>query len=531
MSRNDQGRIDEPASGRPEADQPADNARNTRPVTREQLKSWIGDYLGVKIADEPVCACHSSPFDMLAEQVLERPSITLWHGPRGAGKSFLSAIDTHLASRFNEKHGTRILGGSRAQSEQIYTALRDVVVDGEGNAPGDAESIEKLWKGEARYKNGSKVAILAASSTSVRGPHVQSLKLDEVDEIHPDIRESALGMVMELRGQRASVLMTSTWHRVAGPMSELIERGLSGAFPVRTFCVFEVLERCPESRSGPNLEKCPECPLMTWCHADLDSREDGRPKAKRSKGHYTIDSLIQKAKILSARVFESDYLCMGPKADGAWFSHFDENKNVRDSAEFDPRLPVHVSVDSGVVTSAVLFQVREDEGGHSVNVFADYLQEGLTAEVNARAILELARSRCGGSRLIVSTDSAGGSRNPVGPTVFSEYQKVGLIAGTPVTWPRHAGSVSDGLKLIEALVRTADDTVRLTLHPRCGATINAFKSYRRARRSNQWMDYPEDPQHPHEDMIDALRGGLRLAIPEQAEAPRQFNRVPARGVF
>ena len=36
------------------------------------------------------------------------------------------------------------------------------------------------------------VSILAAGPTSVRGLHVPSLTLDEVDEIEPDIRDSAI---------------------------------------------------------------------------------------------------------------------------------------------------------------------------------------------------------------------------------------------------------------------------------------------------------------------------------------------------
>jgi hypothetical protein len=501
------------------------------PTTRDGLWQWVKDRLGIQIAREQVCACHTPPLELLAEQVLDNPSVTLWHGPRGAGKSFLSAIHTHIASRFNDRYGTRILGGSKAQSEQIYGALRDVVIDGNGKCGNEAETIDKLLKGEALYANGSKVAILAASPTSVRGPHVPSLKLDEVDEINSDIRESAMGMVMEIRGQRANVLMTSTWHRVGGPMSELIELGLSGSFPIRTFCIFEVLERCPDERSGTNLEKCPECPIVRWCHADRHTDPEERPKAKRSDGHYTIDSLIQKAKVLSARVFESDYLCLGPKADGAWFSEFEESKNVSAEAEYNPRLPVHLSVDSGVFTSAVFFQVYRINGENRVNVFADFLKENLGAEVSARLIVERARELCPNARLLVSTDSAGGYRNPIGPTVLLEYQKAGLIGLDPRTWLRHAGCVSDGLKLIESFVRTADQTVRLRLHPRCGPLINAFKSYRRAKRSNQWMDYPEDPQHPHEDMIDALRGGLRLAISEQGDASDRFRQVPAGSVF
>ena len=145
---------------------------------------------------------------MFAQQVLDRPSLALWHGPRGSGKSFLSAIDTHVASRFQPGHDTCILGGSLAQSEQIYNALRDVVRDGAGKLGGDGASLERIAKQEAHYVNGSNVKILAASSKRVHGPHVVSLKLDEVDEIDSEIRESSIGMVMAKKGINASILMT-----------------------------------------------------------------------------------------------------------------------------------------------------------------------------------------------------------------------------------------------------------------------------------------------------------------------------------
>ena len=185
----------------------------------------------------------------------------------------------------------------------------------------DRASIRKLGK-RAGSTARSTVSILAASSTAVHGPHVPSLKIDEVDEIAEDIFEAAMGMAMEIRGMRTSVLMTSTYHRVAGPMSRLMVLGRNGKipFPVDTYCVFEVLERCPEERSGPHLERCPECPIMQWCHADRDVSPGGLPKAKRSNGHYTIDTLAQKAAIVSPRVFESDYLCLEPRAAGAWFT-------------------------------------------------------------------------------------------------------------------------------------------------------------------------------------------------------------------
>lgn len=449
-------------------------------------------------------------------------------GSRGAGKSFLSAIDTHLTSRWNPRHGTRILGGSRAQSEQVYRALREVVCYGHGLKGSDADCIEKLNCSEALYKNGSEVAVLAASSKSVRGPHVPSLKLDEVDEIAPDIREAAMGMCMEMHGSTASVLMTSTWHRVDGPMTGLLDRASAGEFPLYTFCAFDVLEACPESRSGPALENCPGCPLVAYCH---DVHDGGKPKAKRGDGHYSIDSLIQKLRATSLRTFESDYLCRGPRSDGLWFPKFAVGTHVNDTAEFDRNLPVHLAIDSGVVTGAVFFQYSPGYsiGGESeeIRVFADYLAEGQIAEHIGRALLETARVRCEGRLDVISTDPAGGSRNPVGPSVIAEYERVGL---RPMwRWP--VGSVSDGLALVDSFIEPADGRARLKIHPRCTALIKSLRNYRRARRGGQWQDYPEDPQHPHEDLVDALRGGLRTCFPEGRQAPSKLPRVQARMVF
>ncbi len=509
--------------------QDPDAPRESPPHNPRSLYRWVQGYTGVRIARVDVCPGHQSPWKSFSEIYLRRPPLALLLGPRGGGKSFLSALNTHAACRWNPRHGVRILGGSRAQSEQIYRALREAVYEGRGPMGTDAPAIARLLKGAATYRNGSDVSILAASSTSVRGPHVPSLKLDEVDEIATDLREAAMGMCMDRHGSTASVAMTSTWHKVNGPMADLMGRARAGEFPLYSFCVFEVMERCPESRSGPRLENCPACPIVRYCH----DTPDGVPKAKRSDGHYGIESVIQKVRATSLRTFEADYLCRGPKADGLWFPAFDPASHVGPAAEYDPHLPVHVAVDSGVVTGAVFLQVAREPapagGGpvETVNVFADYLAEGLAAEQNARAILEIARSHCQGRTDVLSTDPAGGSRNPVGPTVIAEYERVGL---RPLRrWP--VGSVADGLALIESFLNPADGRPRLRVHPRCSALIRGLQNYRRAKRAGQWQDYPEDPQHPHEDLVDALRGGLRVCFPEGRSPQPNLARVPARQVF
>lgn len=510
-------------------------ARHRMPTDRDWLWAWVRGYTGVKIPRAAVCDGHHAPFNMFAEAVLDRPDWALWHGPRGSGKSFLSAIDTHIQSRFRRGHRTRVLGGSKAQSSQIYEAIKEAVLDGAGPLGTDRDTIAEFLTERARYRNGSEVAYLAASARSVRGPHVQSLKLDEVDEIDPGLRDDAVGMAMEKHGQKTSILMTSTWHRPGGPMTELIERGRSGAFPVHTYCVFEVLERCPDVVSGPRLENCPACPLVGWCHSDRDRDPLSRPKAKRSAGHYTVASLIQKAKGVSPRAFASDYLCEGPRVEGNWFARFDPARNVTPLADYRPdRGVVHVSVDSGVWTGAIVGQVWTPTGGvPTLSIFDEHLSYDAGAASAAGTILRAVESRCPGARRRVSTDSAGGSANPVGITVFAEYENAGLRGDHGIErWPKYPGSLIDGLNLTEAWVCAADGTRRILIHPRCQRLVQAFQAYARRRVRGQWLEVPEDPQHPHEDLIDPVRGLLKLLYPD-ANRPgtTYYASTPASRIF
>lgn len=512
-------------------------ARNTPPTTPHALWSWVMAYTGVRIARMPVCRGHNAPWESFRDLFLTRPPIALVLGPRGGGKSFLSGLGTHLDSRFRPGHGTRILGGSLAQSEQIYRAIVAFALDGRGPLGTDREAVESLLKTEARYRNGSEVSILAASPKSVRGPHVPTLKLDEVDEIDPELREASMGMCMAKGASPAQVVMTSTWHKVGGPMADLIARGEKGEFPVYRFCAFEVLERCPDSRSGPSLERCPECPIVKWCHEDRKATPLGQPlpppKAKLSAGHYAIDSLIQKARAVSVRAFEADYLCKGPRPSGLWFKEFDPAIHVRPEAEYDPRLPVHLAIDSGLRTGAVWFQVRESprDGSHHVSVFADYYADDLPggAEAHARAIVAVGAVRCNGRREHGSTDPAGNARSPMGTSVLAEYERGGLAR--LAHWRNYPGSVGDGLALLEALISPAAGPPALTVHPRCKHTADALAGYRRAKRGGVWEDRPEDPQHPHEEMVDSLRGGVVLAMPEGRAKARPYTRRAASSVF
>lgn len=524
-------------------------ARSVRPTTADDLREWTWLYTGVTFASKRVCPEHTPPMEAFASWCLNPPPQSLTIGPRGGGKSFGSAISAHMRSRFEPRHGCRILGGSLAQSGQIHEAIQQAVVDGVGPLGwSDADTIRTRTQQQTRYVNGSEIRVLAASPKSVRGPHVQDLRLDEIDEMDPDIMSSAIGMAMDrarvgrlpngLWGRTGevspcSVTMTSTWHRPDGPVGKIQDQAAEanerqpGSYPVFRFCSFCVLERCPDSLSGPNLERCPACPLVQWCH---DVPDGGPPRAKRGNGHYTVRSLCQKAQSVSARMFEADYLCRKPKLEGLYFPSFDERvggKHVPaddptgwNEAEYRPHLPVHYAMDPGNHTGGVWFQTLEGRtpfGDPVTNVwvFSDFYVDNHPggAESVARDIVEVARQRCRGLMHHRYIDPAGDSRTMIGSTALAEYQRGGLSGFRK--WSKEKGSVQEGLLLIEGLLGAAGGHVALKIHPRCKRLIAALQNFRRKKLPNSavYVDEPEDPQHPHEDLVEALRGGLRMVFP------------------
>lgn len=218
--------------------------------------------------------------------------------------------------------------------------------------------------------------------------------------------------------------------------------------------------------------------------------------------------------------------------EGIWFDTFDPAVHVTERAEYSPhRKRTVLAIDTGLRTGAVWFQCDETADGEArVYVFDDYLEDstesGLTAGEKGRAI----KQKCAGRKIDRTVhDPSGNQRQDSGPPTTAEFERNGLIWLEP--WP--VFSVRAGLDLIESFVGGSADgpAPSLFVHPRCVNLINAFGGYRRARRADQWMDYPEDPQHPHEDVMDALRGGLVSCYPDGRRPAPAFRSVAASRIF
>lgn len=211
--------------------------------------------------------------------------------------------------------------------------------------------------------------------------------------------------------------------------------------------------------------------------------------------------------------------------EGQWFDSFDVEKHVGEDAEYDRRYPVHLAVDTGVHTGAVWFQVI-DGPAPRVHVFADYYSYGVPAYDNAARIMGVCGERSGGRYDVGRMDPSGNADNGTGTVIGGEFGRAGLRLHP---WPKFPGCVASGLALVESFVAVDPPTLRV--HPRCRHLIDAFANYRRKKRGGQFIDEPEDPQHPHEDLIDALRSGLLDKWPEGRVPQPKLRRVHAGRVF
>ncbi len=99
---------------------------------------------------------------------------------------------------------------------------------------------------ETRLKHGGRVKALTASSKSVRGPHPQRLRCDEIDEMELRILDDALGQPMGARRALGPVpqqtVLSSTHQYPSGTMAAILDRAAERGWPVYEWCYRETLE-------------------------------------------------------------------------------------------------------------------------------------------------------------------------------------------------------------------------------------------------------------------------------------------------
>ena len=205
------------------------------PQTDDELYWTVYALWGVKIPKEQVCPNHSSPFEAFADAYFARSPVSVWKASRGMGGKSRTLAYLTLTEAVLLGAEVNLLGGSGAQSLNIHEAMRD----GWNSqlAPRHMLTNDSMY--ESRLTNGAKVKALLASSRSVRGPHPQRLRLDEIDEMDISILDSALGQPMPHNGVDTQVVMSSTHQYPDKTMSEMLQRAASDGWPLYEWCFKE----------------------------------------------------------------------------------------------------------------------------------------------------------------------------------------------------------------------------------------------------------------------------------------------------
>jgi phage terminase large subunit-like protein len=436
------------------------------------------------------CACSLAPGDCRAHpraRTSQRPPAGDWRvwaftGGRGSGKT--RAGSGWIQRRVD--NGTMKLGcliGATAAD------IRDVMVEG----PSGLIAVAPPWsrprfessKRRVEWPNGARAVCLSGEEPErARGLNIDTLWADELGCWKRAESTWDLVMLALRAGINPQALITTTPRRLA-----VLRRILTEATTVQTT----------------------DSTFANQAHLPREFLTQ-------------ILSLYENTKLGRQEIY-AEFL---ETTEGVWFAGFDPARHVSLEAEYHPAYFVRCAIDAGTSrhTAAVFFQVRNhpDSDRKRVTVFGDYHALDVVSHKNAIAIKELAHQLPCHDRIDqIRVDPAASARSSLGPAAYAEYERVfgSRLIGR---WPHHL--VLDGLDAIENLLDTGD----LIIHPRCVRLKEAFRNYCRQRRGGQWVDFPADG-HPEEDLMDALRGGIRDAMPAGVTPGPKLHQVRASGIL
>lgn len=213
------------------------------PEDDDELHEFVACVWDIDIPKKPVCPNHCAPFDAFADAYFARSPVSVWKASRGlGGKSTLMGI-LAITESVTLNAQITVLGGSAAQSQRVHEVTKEAWY-----AP--LAPRQMLHRDPTTFHtsliNGGWITALMASQTSVRGPHPQRLRLDEIDEMDLPILEAAQGQPMEkvINGKlvQSQTVMSSTHQYPDKTMTEILKRARKQGWPVFEWCYKDNLE-------------------------------------------------------------------------------------------------------------------------------------------------------------------------------------------------------------------------------------------------------------------------------------------------
>ena len=450
------------------------------PRDRAGLAKWVRDRFGTQVPDRAVCPNHNSPMDYLEASFFGQQDLLVWAN-RGGGKTYLAAIATVMDATLREPMKISVLGGSFDQSDRLADYVRDLLA----MCPDDV--VAQMTRQRVVLNNHSRIEMLAQSQTAVRGQHVQKIRCDEVDLFDSEIWRAVQFATRSKSGSRGSIEVLSTLHRSGGLMQQLVDQarqsGMKTMAPTAGYrliqwCLWEVIERCDESR------RCEDCPLAPDC----------RGVAREANGFFSIEDAIAIRSRSSRTAWEAEMLCRGVRRDHLVLREFDPARHIADVG-FNRAWPLYRAMDFGFSSPMVCLWLQVTPAG-CVHVLNEYVQPRRAISQHAKAILGMDPARPVAATYV---DPAGKQKESTSGMACTE-----MLASLGIYCTSRYSGISEGLELIRAALDPADGPATIKIHPKCRYLIDAFENYHYPSpeaATDRSRPVKDGPDHA----IDALR--------------------------
>lgn len=201
-------------------------------------------------------------------------------GPRGGGKTkILSGVG--FAKWYLQYRNTIDLGGSLTQAQELYNYFVNYCYGSVGllKSLPQEPTISKTVTEHGNY-----FRAVAASPKAVRGPHPDTLLIDEMCEVKDDLALSAIPSVMS--SQNPLIILASTFHKIFGLFQEIWDNADALGYVRFSWDIFDV---------------CREFDPAIWDNERLNAeipdlqllKERATGRTGDPEGWVTIDSIIQ----------------------------------------------------------------------------------------------------------------------------------------------------------------------------------------------------------------------------------------------
>jgi hypothetical protein len=533
--------------------------RSRRPTTPGQLWEFVRCYYGLAVPRKRFCAGHASPFDYVAASFFQTyGDLVIWAN-RGGAKTELGSVTTHLDSIFRPLCQTRILGGSLQQSERMYDYLgakwHPYFADYLAAEPmsrvtdlRNGANIEILSQSE-RSVRGQRVQRVKCDEVDEFDPDVWRA-VQFVTQSRPGLRASIeafstmhhpYGLMSEIvdrgrrvewyptplplacpeQGRRGEVpasaggeggvcrrLLPDATAPSPGPEGPSSPRGRGvtnshghndnsaatacrgptnvadnepGGPVVLAWCLWETIERCTGDRS------CSRCLLA----------EDCQGRAREAEGFLLIDDAIAQKRRSGREAWESEMLCLRPRAENLVFPHF---RRARHVANVEPQggWPIYRTLDFGYANPFVCLWaqvVGDDPETSVVRVLDEYVQNQRTVAEHAAVL--------GARRWPIRAtycDPAGWQRGDVtGSGACQELLRHGILTKSCPS------GIMEGVDLVRSLLEPAMGEPRLVISRRCERLIRALEGYHYPSLLRSGLTETPEKDGTHDHLVDALR--------------------------